>query len=89
MHSANPKAHAFGRSELNVLLGTICESGKFSELANPGDRVNVNVVRSRISGSNPTVDAMISVKHTLYAFVLCNDDRAAEILAFSRIVSTS
>ena len=86
---ANPKAHAFGRSALNVLLGTICESKKFNELTNPGDRVNVDVVNSRISGSNPTVNAMISIEHALYPFIFCNDDRAAEVLSCSGLVPTS
>ena len=64
-----------------MLLATICESRKFNELAYPCNRVNVDVVNSRISGSNPTVDAMISIEHALYAFIFCNDDRAAEVLA--------
>ena len=89
LHSANPKVHAFGRSALNVLLGTIRDSRKFNELASRRDRVNVDVMNSRISSRNPTINAMMSVDHALYAFVFCNDDRAAEILACSRIVSTN
>jgi hypothetical protein len=51
--------------------------------------VNVDVVNSRISGSNPTVNAMISIEHALYPFIFCNDDRAAEVLSCSGLVPTS
>ena len=45
--------------------------------------MNVHVVHSSISSANPAINAVIPIEHPLYATVLRNDNRAAEILAGS------
>jgi hypothetical protein len=46
-------------------------------------------MHSTVSSANPAINAVISIEHPLHAAVLRNDDRAAEVLASSGIMSAN